>query len=308
MTNLAPVVLFVYKRPNHTRQTVEYLQRNSLSRHSDLFIFSEFPKKDAFAKEVEQVREYIKTIDGFKSVTIIERPQFMGLSKSVISGISSVFEKYNRVIVLEDDILTAPFFLEYMNEGLDKYETDKRIFSVTGFIYPPNLMKIYKEYNKEVCLLPRASSWGWGTWKSRWEKVDWEVKDFNAFYSNRELQKQYDQTGGDKSRMLINQMSKKIDSWAIRWDYTHYKNNAFGVFPVKSIINNIGLDESGTHTQKLQSHSNLISTVKPTFPATIEPDEKIINAYRKATNKGGKLFKVKSIISRILGKKNFPKG
>ena len=172
MTTLAPIILFVYKRPVHTKQTIEYLKRNSLAIHSDLFIFSEFPKKAEFEDQVEQVRQYIKTIDGFKSITIVERPVFMGLAKSVITGISSVFEKYDKVIVLEDDILTAPFFLEYMNEGLDKYENDNRIFSVTGFIYPPNLMKIYKEYDKDVCLLPRASSWGWGTWKNRWEKAD----------------------------------------------------------------------------------------------------------------------------------------
>lgn len=302
MTNLAPIILFVYKRPHHTKQTIEYLRCNSLARQSDLFIFSEFPKKAEFSKQVEQVREYIKTIDGFKSVTIVERLEFMGLAQSVIKGVTSVFEKYDSVIVLEDDILTAPFFLEYMNEGLNKYKSDDRIFSVTGFIYPPNLMKIYKEYDKDVCLLPRASSWGWGTWKDRWEKADWEVKDFNEFYASSDLQKQYDQTGYDKSRMLINQMHKKLDSWAIRWDYTHYKNKAFGVFPVKSLLNNIGLDESGTHTKKLHSHSNVIATVKPHFPSDIVPDEKIINEYRKATNKGGKLFRIKKIISRLFGK------
>ncbi len=302
MKNLAPIILFVYKRPTHTKQTIEYLRRNSLAKQSDLFIFSEFPKKSEFEKEVEQVRQYIKTIDGFKSVTIVERPVFMGLAQSVIKGVSSVFEKYDRVIVLEDDILTAPFFLEYMNEGLDKYENDNRIFSVTGFIYPPNLMKIYKEYDKDVCLLPRASSWGWATWKNRWEKADWEVRDFKEFNASSDLQKQYDKTGYDKSRMLINQMNKKVDSWAIRWDYTHYKHNAFGVFPVKSLINNIGLDESGTHTKKLHSYSNTIVTIKPQFPSDLMPDERIINAYRKATNKGGKIFRLKRMFSRMLGK------
>lgn len=301
MKNTAPVILFVYKRLHQTQQTVEHLKLNKLASESDLFIFSEFPKITKFQHEVKQVRDYIKTIEGFKSITIVERPCFFGLAKSVIAGVTSVFEKHDRVIVLEDDIITSPSFLEYMNEGLEKYEYDTRIYSVTGFCYPPTLLKIYKEYDKDVFLLPRASSWGWGTWKNRWLSADWEVRDFDEFYKNRQLQKNYDQTGGDKSRMLIRQMKGEIDSWAIRWDYAHYKNNAFGVFPVKSLINNIGLD-SGTHTKNDLSFTTIIEKNKPEFPDKINVDEKILKEYKKFYNKGGNLNKLKQRIARFLGK------
>lgn len=300
MKSPAPVILFVYKRLLQTQQTVAYLKLNKLASESDLFIFSEFQKTQEFEKDVKQVRDFIKTIDGFKSITIVERPVFFGLANSVIAGVTSVFEKYERVIVLEDDITTSPSFLEYMNEGLDKYEFDNRIYSVTGFCYPPSLLKIYKEYDKDVFLLPRASSWGWGTWKNRWLKADWDVKDFDEFYKSTELQKKYDQTGRDKSRMLIRQMKGEVDSWAIRWDYTHFKNNAYGVFPTKSLINNIGLD-SGTHTKNALSHTTVIDDKKPVFPERIEVDEEIIDEYRKYYKKGGKLFKVKHFIARFLG-------
>ena len=298
MKNLAPVILFVYKRLIQTQQTVAFLKLNELASLSDLYVFSEFQKSVEFEKEVNEVRDFIKTITGFKSVTIIERPVFFGLAKSVIAGVSSVFEKNEKVIVLEDDIITSPSFLAFMNEGLNKYEFDDRIYSVTGFCYPPNLLKIYKEYNKEVLLLPRASSWGWGTWKKRWLNADWNVNDFESFYKNTELQKKYDQTGGDKSRMLIRQLSGEVDSWAIRWDYTHFKNNAFGVFPVKSLISNIGLD-SGTHTKNALSHTTLIEDKKPVFPESIDVDEKIIDEYIKFYKKGGNFFKVKHFFSRF---------
>lgn len=300
MKTPAPVILFVYKRLLQTQQTVTYLKLNKLASESDLFIFSEFPKTPEFANEVSQVRNFIKTITGFKSITIIERPVFFGLANSVITGVSSVFENHDRVIVLEDDIITSPFFLEFMNEGLDKYEFDNRIFSVTGFCYPPNLLKIYDQYDKDVFLLPRASSWGWGTWKNRWIKADWAVSDFDEFNKSSALQKKYDQTGGDKSRMLIRQMKGEVDSWAIRWDYTHFKNNAYGVFPLKSLISNIGLD-SGTHTKNALSHTTVIENKKFVFPDSIELDLKIINEYKKLYKKGGKIFKLKQFFSRFSG-------
>lgn len=302
MKKLAPIILFVYKRPQHTKQTIEHLKQNPEAKDSELYIYSEYPKNEAFSKDVEAVRNYIKTITGFKTINIIERPHFFGLAKSVISGISEVFENHDRVIVLEDDIITSPTFLDYMNEGLDKYELNNNIFSVTGFSYPPSLMKIYEEYKSDVYLLPRASSWGWGTWKDRWQKVDWEVKDFNEFEASNELQKKYDTTGGDKSRMLINQMTGKIDSWAIRWDYTHYKNKAYGVFPVRSLINNVGFDSGATHTKNLKKYTNLISDFRPVLPEVIEADPKIISEYKKIHNKGGYLFKIKRFISKIIGK------
>jgi hypothetical protein len=299
MNTCAPIVVFVYKRPEHTQQTIEYLKKNDKAQESDLYIFSEFQKNESFAKDVKAVRDYIKTIGGFKSVTIIERPHFYGLANSVIDGVTSVFEKHDRVIVLEDDIVTSSVFLDYMNEALDKYEHTSNIFSVTGFCYPPNLMTIYEEYDKDVFLLPRASSWGWGTWKDRWLKNDWDVKDYQEFYNSQELQKKYDLTGGDKSRMLIKQQTGIVDSWAIRWDYTHYKNNAFGVFPKKSLINNIGLDNSGSHTKNLKSHANEVSYEKPSLPNELIIDEKILNAYRAIYKKGGYVFKIKQFIKRL---------
>lgn len=299
MTNLAPIVLFVYKRPVHTKQTIEYLKLNNLASQSDLFIFSEKAKTSAFESEVQEVRNYLKTITGFKSVNIVERPTFLGLATSVISGVSSVFEKYDKVIVLEDDIVTSPHYLEYMNEGLEKYKNEKKIYSITGFCYPPNLFKIYPEYDKAVCLLPRANSWGWGTWADRWKTVDWDVKDFDQLQNNRKLQKKYDETGGDKSRMLIQQQAGEIDSWAIRWDYAHYKNHAYCVFPTKSLINNIGLDNSGTHTKNLKSHQNTIIDTTIKFPSHLEVDPQIIDAYKKIYKRGGYMFKMKRMFSRF---------
>ncbi len=299
MNNVIPIVLFVYRRPIHTKQTVEHLKKNKLASESDLFIFSEYPKTPKFENEVNLVREYIKTITGFKTITIIERTSFLGLANSVISGVNSVLKNYDKVIVLEDDITTSPYFLEYMNEALTKYENEKQIYSITGFCYPSNLLKIYDGYDKDVCLLPRASSWGWGTWKGRWMNVDWEINDFNEFKKNQKLQKKYNETGGDKSRMLIRQMSGEIDSWAIRWDYAHFKANAYCVFPIQSLINNVGLDNSASHTKNLKSHSNILNDFKPQLPNELEIDTKIVEAYKKIYKRGGYTFKIKNSLKHF---------
>src|SRR5689334_19947926 len=116
--NLAPITLFVYNRPEHTRRTVEALLKNELAAESDLFIFSDAPKKPESDESVRMVRDYIHAITGFKSVTIIERDRNWGLADSIIDGVTSVVNQYGRIIVLEDDLVVSAHFLEYMNTAL----------------------------------------------------------------------------------------------------------------------------------------------------------------------------------------------
>ena len=181
MKNLSPIVLFVYNRLEHTKRTVGALKKNKLAKESQLYIFSDAPKNDEAVPMVKQVRKFIKKVDGFKKVEIIERNKNFGLANSIITGVTEVINKHGKVIVLEDDIVTSPAFLVYINRLLEVYKNNKKIYAITGYNQPSRIMKIPKDYPYDVYFHPRAASWSWGTWKDRWNKADWEVKDFEKF-------------------------------------------------------------------------------------------------------------------------------
>ena len=160
-----PIILFTYNRPDHTRLTVESLRRNTGAAESDLYIFCDGPKNDQHTEKVRDVRQYLRRIEGFKSVNMVERDANLGLAKSIIAGTSQVLEKHAACIVLEDDMLSAPTFLLFMNEALRAYRDRDDIFSVTGYNYP---LEIPPDYPYDAYLSYRGSSWGWGTWADRW--------------------------------------------------------------------------------------------------------------------------------------------
>lgn len=244
----APIVLFIYNRPWHTKQTIEALQHCELAKESDLYIFADGPKTNATEEQkakISEVRAYIHTIDGFNSVTIEESETNKGLANSVITGVTKVIEKYGQVIVMEDDLLVSPIFLKFMNDALDFYQNDKRIFNIGGFNY---CFPFPAKYQKDVYIVHRAESCGWGTWINRWNNVDWDISDAQIFFQSKRKQKRFNRGGNDMSGMLRDQLEGKIDSWAIRWDYHLYKHNTYCLRPVKTLVSNIGFDGSGIHS------------------------------------------------------------
>lgn len=251
---LTPIVLFTYKRPWHTNETIQALLRNKLSSESVIYIYSDAFKNSKDKADVLEVRKLLHNIKGFKKTILIERNFHYGLANSVIDGVTKIINKHKSVIVLEDDLICSQNFLNYMNKTLKFYESDKRIFSVTGYNYP---ISIPKDYPYSVYLSYRCGSWGWGTWKDRWEKVDWSIKDYKEFKHDEVAQRQFNRGGEDLVNMLDYQMRGYIDSWAIRWCYTHYKNKAYCIHPTVSKIKNIGLDGSGTHKVKYKVNIKL---------------------------------------------------
>lgn len=244
---LAPICLFTYNRLKETQLTVEALQCNNLASMSELYIFSDGPKESIDAFKVNQVRNYIKSINGFKSVHIIESKTNNGLANSIINGVTQIINQYEKVIVLEDDLITSRNFLDFMNQAIDFYANNVKIFSVSG--YSMNLPSL-KTMDKDYYYGYRASSWGWGTWKNRWEIIDWEVGDYSSFRWNIIKQLKFMRAGSDMPYMLWKQMNRKIDSWAIRWCYDQFKKELFTVFPTKSKLVNIGIGPNATHTKK----------------------------------------------------------
>jgi hypothetical protein len=241
----APIVLFTYDRPAHTRQTLEALSANDGAAESELVVYSDGPKTADREEPVRLVREYLRTVAGFKSVSVIERESNIGLANSVIAGVTEALTHSPSVVVMEDDLLTARDFLLFVNSALSTYEQRQDIFSVTGYNYP---LQIPSTYREDAYLSYRSSSWGWGTWRDRWSQVDWSVGDYDDFVRDARAQELFRRGGDDLQPMLELQMAGELDSWSIRFDYAHYKHDALCVHPVVSRVQNIGFDGSGVHS------------------------------------------------------------
>lgn len=301
----APVVVFVYNRPEHTRKTIESLAENYLAKETDVFIFSDAAKNEKSTENVEMTRKYIETVPNrnlFNSVEIIKAQKNKGLANSVINGVNEIIEKFGEVIVVEDDLVSSKDFLQYMNGALDYYKKNESIWSISGYNIP---IDIPSDYNQDVYLSYRGCSWGWATWKDRWNKVDWTVSDYDSFKNNKELRKKFNLGGRDMSNMLDLQMQEKIDSWAIRWCYAQFKLDMYTVYPVKSRIKNTGLDGSGTHNG-LTTHYNVnfkkdnekceFENVK----INLEISKNFQNHYMSLLNYY--LIKPKKIVKKIIGR------
>lgn len=243
---LAPIILFTYKRLDTLKLTVESLQRNYLASESELHIFSDAAKGPLDLVAVAAVRSFIKSITGFKTVVIYESPQNKGLANSIIEGVSDIFKKNEAVIVLEDDLVSSPNFLNYMNEGLLFYKDKKQVFSIAGYSIP--IQTANEDF--DVYVTNRSSSWGWATWKDRWLTIDWEVTDYPDFKNSASLRSDFNKMGSDMSQMLDRQMNGKINSWAIRWCYHQFKNNLFSIHPLVSKIDNVGFNSSDATNTK----------------------------------------------------------
>lgn len=244
---LTPVVVFVYNRPEHIKKTIEALAKNYLADETEVYIYADAAKNEKSIEKVRLVREYIDSLEEknlFKSLTIKKAKSNKGLANSIISGVSEIIKKYGKVIVVEDDIVSSPDFLQYMNDALDYYEKNEKIWSISGYTFN---IDIPKNYKSEIYLSYRGCSWSWATWEDRWEKIDWNVSDYKEFKKNKVLRKRLNRGGRDMANMLDFQMQGKIDSWAIRWCYTQSKLDMLTVYPVVSRIKNIGLDTTGTH-------------------------------------------------------------
>ena len=306
MEELAPIILFVYARPDHTKKMIESLKDNKLADKSEVWIFSDNAKRDNAIERVEKVREYIHKIEKsnyFKKVHIVEAKENKGLAKSVIEGVSEIIKKAKKAIVVEDDLILSNNFIEYMNDALNFYENDNRIWSISGYNVPINIPKTYKE---DVYLGYRGCSWGWATWENRWKMVDWNVSDYDIFKRSFKRRRLLNRGGDDMAQMLDMQMNGKIDSWAIRWCYEQSKRNMYTIYPVKSLVYNEGLDGTGTHSGITSDFSVIISNEKRNMKKDIEVNKEISRNF-KSKYKIGIKGKIKEmlIIMGLEGVVNF---
>lgn len=250
MTRLAPIGISTYTRLRHIRRTIEALKRNPKAKESELFVFSDAPKpgdEDAVAA----VRHYLKTITGFRAIEIIERTT-NGRTANTHGGKRMLIDQYGRMIVMEEDIVVAPGFLDYMNHALDLFECDPRIFAVTG--YSPG-MRLEWSVADDIYLSPRFSGWGYGIWKSRYDRIPRRIDDWDEVSARPDFQARLARLGDDYLPMLQHELAGAIDAGDVRMNYLMARDDLRVVAPTRSLTENTGHDSSGIHCGSTQRFS-----------------------------------------------------
>jgi hypothetical protein len=304
--NLAPIVLFVYSRLWHTKQTIEALKKNKLASESELFIYADAPKNEASNQQVSEVRRYIRQVEGFKNISIIERQKNLGLAKSIIYGVSETVEEYGKVIVLEDDLVTSPLFLTFMNDALNFYANDENVMHISGWNYPCEFIT-----NNDVYLYRTMDCWGWGTWRDSWSNFEKNTAKLVTKFTREEIHLfNLDGYNHVWNQVLMNKY-KRIDTWAIYWYASIFKKDGLCLNPVKSFVKNIGHDGSGVHCDDSFYEDNLILNTSEhiKFVQNLHEDENMVGQIKEYFKNKNKHIAVRLInkLSRMVFGKNLIK-
>jgi hypothetical protein len=296
--DLAPIVLFVYNRPDHTRRTLAALAANSLAAESDLIVYADGPKKPEHQASVDAAREVVRSARGFKSVEIVERQANLGLANSIIAGVTEVCSARGRVIVVEDDLIVAPEFLAFLNAGLDRYRSEQSVLEISGYGYPA-----HDQSTPQTFFLPMASCWGWATWSRAWAVFDPKMSALSQLDDDPGARRRFnvDDTY-DYYGMACQQRQGKIDSWGIRWQLSLFAHDGLVLYPRNSLVYNAGVDASGTHgsgqtafQRKLEGQSFDAGAL--TWPKAVATDELAMGQVKQ-------LFRANrpGILRRIIGR------
>lgn len=297
MDNIAPIALFVYNRADTLKQTVEALKNNILAEQSELFVFADGEKTPNDPK-VKAVRDYIKTIDGFKSITIIEQEKNIGLSASIVAGVTKIVNDFGKIIVIEDDVVTSPYFLKFANDALVLYENDDDVACITGYTYPIN------EKLPQTFFLKGADCWGWATWKRGWDVFEADGQKLLDEIKTKKLENEFDFNDSyPYVQMLQDHIDQKVSSWDVCWLASAFLNNKLCLYLGKSIIQNIGFANDGTHCRATDIYDVEIDN-EPIELKKIKIDENkkarraFEKFFKKITGKNTLSAKTKSIFSK----------
>ncbi|MEJ2882470.1 glycosyltransferase family 2 protein [Pedobacter sp. GR22-6] len=272
--NFAPIVLFAYNRLDHTKQVINALANNVFAQDSEFHIYSD-AARDAEAKpQVDEIRKYLASVSGFKKVHIHLREQNLGVDANVISGVTEIIEVYGKVIVLEDDLVTSPWFLKYMNEALEFYEQEEEVISIHGYVYPVT------QPLKEVFFLKGADCWGWATWKRGWELFEPDGKQLLDAIEQRGLGAAFDFNNTyPYLQALREQAAGETTCWDIRWYAAAFLGEKLTLYPGRSLVKNIGLDGTGTHCGDSSSHDVVLAATPVPIETEILPDKTAYDAF-----------------------------
>jgi hypothetical protein len=243
MTAIAPVAVFLYKRPAHTRRVLASLASSPLARDTDLFLFCDAARAPPDAEAVREVRAAAKATTGFRSLTLVERAENWGLSRSITGAVSELCARFGRVIAVEDDLVLAPSFLGFMNDQLARYEKEPKVMQVTGFQFALRATPAARSV-----FLPIISCWGWGTWARAWSAYDPAAAGAGALLGDAARRKAFNLEGAyDYVDLLEQQRAGRVDSWGVRWYLNVFERGGLVLYPPRSLVSNEGFDGSGTH-------------------------------------------------------------
>jgi hypothetical protein len=263
---LAPIVLFVYNRPKHLETTVRCLQNNVLAQESELFIFSDAAKTAKDKDGVGKVRYIIHSINGFKKITIIERATNMGLAASVIDGVTRIVNEYGKIIVMEDDLESSPYMLQYFNAALNRYENEEKVMHIGAYMFPVDVAGLPETFFYRV-----ATSWGWATWQRAWKHFEPDMEKSVARFDDEKVAAFSIDRCENFWKQVQEYRAGKINSWAIRWYASMFLQGGLALHPAVSMVNNTGQDASGIHSEASDMYRVKIATQEVgTFPAAVE--------------------------------------
>jgi len=238
----APIALFAYNRPDHAARVVEALLRNAQAAASTLHVFADAAREPAQAAAVDAVRAHVRQIRGFHNVVIVERARNLGLSGSIVDGVTQLCAAHGRVIVVEDDVEVSPFFLRYMNDALERYRDEPRVLGVGAYSFPA------REPRPETFFFRIPDCWGWATWQRAWTHYEHDGARLLAEIRRRGLERELDLDGAHPYvRLLEAQIAGKANSWAVRWYAKALLLGGLSVYPGRPMSRNIGMDGSGVH-------------------------------------------------------------
>ena len=242
--NLAPIVIFSYDRPKHLQQTLDALSKNALADQSDLFIYCDGAKESAPLEQVERIKEnrmIAHAVEGFKSLTVVEHPQNIGLKANIVGAVTEIVDKYGRIITLEDDIVTSRGFLRFMNEALEMYKDDERVMHISGYMWP-HRWSLPETFFYEV---PYPGG-GWATWARAWKYYDDDAVKLYHIWENQ--WDEFNKFGGDYlQKQLVANYEGRMNTWFIKWHAVLLERGALTLYPGNSLTNNIGFDSLATN-------------------------------------------------------------
>lgn len=279
MSTFAPIALFAYRRPRHLRATLDALLSNPEAALSDLWIFSDAARDSSAASDVAQIRAMAAQVSGFKSMRVIERSENFGLARSIVDGVSQLCAEHGRAIVVEDDLTVSSGFLAFVNRALERYGDDERVMQVSGYQFPGRFDA------QHAMFLPLISCWGWATWARAWRHYDPSAAGVERLRADPALRRRFDLEGAyDYSGMLESQLAGKLDSWGVRWLLSVFLHDGLVLYPPVTLVENIGVDGSGTHGAGVSELQGKLSASAPgefVLPDAMEVDAEALQEVKR---------------------------
>ena len=258
---LAPVALFAYRRPRHLQAVLGSLSANAEADATNLVIFVDAAGDESEQAPVASTVAIARQATGFRSVSVQVSREHRGLAQSIVGGVRQMLSEYGRVVILEDDIQVSPYFLRFMNDGLETYADDSSVASIHGYRYP------VRHTLPETFFLRGADCWGWGTWRRAWNQFEPDGSLLLSQLRERGLERDFDFGGAASfTKMLEAQIAGENDSWAIRWYASAFLAGMYTLYPGISLVRNIGMDGSGRHSRRSRAFEGSLASGPVSVP------------------------------------------